>query len=162
MDTLQLYSSYTVLSIVASSVAIVFLSFSTGSTSRQLALIGELKTSVDRARKTCERARSAALWSAGGADQFVGMSNLLSFPPESHESKFVVEANRLIEALASVTADTGDLRVSALLRRVAEVRRIEAECHTLLAALDGNEEPDSIHAALGAHPAGRFQRLAIA
>jgi hypothetical protein len=63
MDALQLYTSYTVLTIVASSVAIVALSFWPGSTSKQIALIGELRTSVERARNTCEQARSVVSYS---------------------------------------------------------------------------------------------------
>ena len=65
MELLYLYMSYTVLTIVACSVAIVAFSFSTGSTSKQIALIGELRITVERARKSCEKAQSAALWSAG-------------------------------------------------------------------------------------------------
>jgi hypothetical protein len=159
MDDLQLYTSYTVLTIVASSVAIVALSFWPGSTSKQIALIGELRTSVERARNTCERARSVALFTAEGARQLVGMGKFSSFGPEQDENGSVDQANRLIQALAVATADGPDLRVSALRRRLAEVRRIEADGHALLSALDVGEEPIPIRAELKAHASARFQRL---
>jgi hypothetical protein len=159
MDALQLYMSYTVLTIVACSVAIIFLSFSSGSTSKQIELIGELRTVVERVRKTCEQARSAALWSADDAGRFVGMSNLLSFSPEPNENVFVEQANQFVQALTTIVADTGDLRVSALRRRIAEVKRIEGDCHALLAALEARKKPAAVHAEWEAHAEGRFQRL---
>ena len=159
MDALQLYTSYTVLTIVASSVAIVLLSFTTAPTSKQIALIGELRTTLERALQTCERARSAALLSAGGQSRFVGMSNLLSFAPEPHENSFVYEANRLIEALTSTSVATGDFRVSALRRRLSEVRRIEAEGLSLLSALEIEELTTLNQAAPPSHSTGRFQPL---
>jgi hypothetical protein len=152
MDLVQLYSSYTVLTILGSSVAIVALSFSTGSTSKQMALVSELGTSVERARKTCEQARSAALWSAGDAGRFVGMSKLLSFPPDAHQSAFVNQANQLTQALATAIADGGDLSVSALRRRIAEVKRIEADCNTLLSALETGKKPAAVNSEWDAHP----------
>jgi len=161
MDSLQLYTSYTVLTIVACSVAIVALSFSSWSTSKQIKLIVELKSSVERARSTCERARSVALWSAGDAGGFVGMGNLLSFPPESQENSFADQANQLIRSLAVVTADV-DLRASSLRRRIAEVRRIEADCHALMSLLEGGERAVPVSTEPVSRVSDRFQRLAAA
>lgn len=160
MDALQLYTSYAVLTIVVSSVAIVVLSFSTGSTSKQIALISELGTSVEQARNTCEHARSVARFTAKGAGRFVGMGNLSSFAPEPDEQGYVDQANQLIQALAVITADGRDLRVPALRRRLAEVKRIEASCHALLSAFGVCESPRAIHGDPEAHVDGRFQRLA--
>jgi hypothetical protein len=159
MDALQLYMSYTVLTILACSVAIVALSFSNGSTSRQIALIGELRTSVERARDTCEQARSAALWSAGGAGRFGGMTNLLSFPPDARGNAFVDQADQLTQALASAIAGGGDLRVSALRQRIAEFKRIEADGYALLAALETEKRPAAVNSEWDALPNGRFQRI---
>jgi len=94
MDFLQLFTSYTFLTLVGSSVVIVVLCFSTGSTTKQISFIGELRTSLERAHKTCERARSAALWSAGDVGRFMGFSRFLSFPSDPQENPFVDEANR--------------------------------------------------------------------
>ena len=161
MDALQLYTSYSVLTIVASSVAIVALSFWPGSTSKQIALISELRTSVERARNTCEHARSVALFTAGGAGQFVGMGNLSSFAPEPDENGSVDQANQLIQSLAVVAAD-GDLRVSSLRRRIAEVRRIEADSHALLSALEIGEGAVPIRSEPVGRAPERFQQLAAA
>lgn len=159
MDALQLYMSYTVLTILVCSVAIVALSFSTGSASKQIALIGELRTTVERARMTCEQTRSAALWSAGDEGRFVGMSNLLLFALDTHESAFVDQAGQLAQALASAIAEGGDLRVKTLRRRIAEVKRIEADCHALLATLESGRRSVAAHAEREPHLDGRFQRL---
>lgn len=159
MELLYLYMSYTVLTIAACSVAIVAFNFSTGSTSKQLALIGELRITVERARKSCEKAQSAALWTAGDSGRCVGMRNLVSFPPEPHENDFVEQANQIFQTLVFVTAATTDLRVSSLRRQIAEIRRVEADCHALLAALEVTKKPIPIEAILETHSAGRFQRL---
>lgn len=160
MDLLQLYTTYTVLTLVGSSLAIVGLSFATGSTSKQIKLIGELRTSVERTRRSCDLARSAAMRASGGAYCFRGIGSIVAFPTDTSAIHSIEDADRLIRALASATADTGDLRVCALRRRIAEVRRIEADCHALLSSLETGETPPAFCAERQAHPEGRFQQLA--
>lgn len=159
MDVLQLYTYYTVLTLVGLSLAIVGLSFATGSTSKQIKLIDELRTSVERTRRSCDLARSAAIRATGEAYSFQGMGSILAFPEGTSENHFVDNANQLIRALASATADTGDLQVTALRRRIAEVRRIEADCHALISAMEIGQRPSIIQPSFSEYPADRFQRL---
>jgi hypothetical protein len=159
MDVLQLYTNYTVLALVGSSLAIVCLSFAPGSTSRQIKLIGELRTSVERTRRSCDLARSAAIRATGEAFSFQGIGSILAFPADTPENHFVDQANQLIRALASATADTDDLQLSALRQRIAVVRRIEADCHALMSAMEIGQRLSMIQPSFSDYPADRLQRL---
>jgi hypothetical protein len=61
MDVLTLYGQFSLLTVAASLLAILALLITTGSTSQQVKRIREFRMSVQRASRTCMRARSTAL-----------------------------------------------------------------------------------------------------
>jgi hypothetical protein len=64
-----------------------------------------------------------------------GPDNVLSLPSTRTGARFVEEADRLIRTLATITKDTGDLRVSDLRRRLRDLKRVDNDCLQLLRAL---------------------------
>jgi hypothetical protein len=117
MDVLQLYTNYTVLALVGSSLAIVCLSFAPGSTSRQIKLIGELRTSVESTRRSCDLARSAAIRATGEAFSFQGIGSILAFPADTPENHFVDHANQLGSRLIDRQSQNMTVAASATAER---------------------------------------------
>lgn len=136
MDILNLYGQFSLVTVAASLLAILALRIKTGSTSRQVALIREFRTAVERASRNCIRARSTAL-----AREFEAQdSNLLLFTSERPLRFYVEESDRLIRTLASVTRDSRDMGVGRLRRCLKETQRIEKESGRLLWALEAGEK----------------------
>jgi|GEM_PF-5800566 len=136
MDLLSLYNQFSLLTVAASLLAILGLRISTGSTSQQIRLIREFRTTVEQANMNCLWARAKALELEYDVTWCHGPDNVLSLPSTRTGARFVEEADRLIRTLATITKDTGDLRVSDLRRRLRDLKRVDNDCLQLLKALE--------------------------
>jgi hypothetical protein len=132
MDLLNLYGHFSLLTIIASFLAILALRITTGSTSQQVKLVREFRTSVERASRNCMRARSTAL-----SREFDAQDNVVPLlKSERPQRIYVEESDRLIRTLASITRNSSDMRVGHLRRCLKETKRIEKESGRLLWALE--------------------------
>lgn len=136
MDLLSLYNQFSLLTVAASLLAILGLHITTGSTSKQIRLIREFRTTVERANMNCLAARAKALQLEYDVTWCHGPDNVLSLPSTRTGARFVEEAERLIRTLGTITKDTGDLRVSQLRRRLRDLKRVDRDCLRLLSALE--------------------------
>lgn len=133
---MNLFGHFSLLIIAASLLAILALRITTGSTSQQVKLIREFRTSVERASRNCMRARSTAL-----AHEFEARDiNVLLFTSDRPRRFYVEESDRLIRTLASVTRDSRDMGAGHLRRCLKETKRIEKESGRLLSALEAGEK----------------------
>jgi hypothetical protein len=140
MDRLQIYNDLSLLAFAGSLLAILGLRIRTGSQSQQAALIREFRTSLEQTSRNCMRARSAALtreYEAHDNGAFGRGVNVVPLASKRLVGRhYVEESERLIRALASLTSNNDDMRVSHLRRRLMELKRVQIECVRLLSALD--------------------------
>ena len=140
MDLLQAYNNLSLLVLAASLLAILGLRISTGSTAQQVELIKEFRTSLEQASRNCMRARSAAMareFEAHDNGAFGRGANVVPLASTQLVGRhYVEESERLIRALASLTRDGDDMRVSHLRRRLKELKRVQMESVRLLSALE--------------------------
>lgn len=140
MDLLQFYNHLSLLTFAGSLLAILGLRIMTGSPSQQVKLIQEFRTSLEQTSRNCMRARSAALareFEAHDDGAFGRGANILPFVSKRLIGRhYVEESERLIRALASITRDNDNTRVSHLRRRLKELKRVQLESVRLLSALE--------------------------
>lgn len=140
LDLLQHYNDLSLLTLAASMLSILGLRIVTGSTSQQVKQIREFRTSLKRASWYCMRARSTALSLEFDASEVANLDheqNVCSLFPTGHAGRhFVEDSERLIRTLATLTKDSGGMRVSCLRRRLNALERIEKESLRLLTALE--------------------------
>lgn len=87
--------------------------------------------SVERASRTCMRARSTAL-----AREFDDQDDDVLLSSSERPRFYVEESDRLIRTLASITRDSNDMRLGCLGRCNKETKRIEKESGRLLWELE--------------------------
>lgn len=140
MDLLQLYNNLSLLIVAASLLAILGLRISTGSTAQQVELIREFWTSLEQTSRNCMRARSAAMareFDAHDNGAFGRGANVVPLSSKRLVSRhYVEESERLIRALALLTRESDDMRVSQLRRRLKELKRVQMESLRLLSVLE--------------------------
>ena len=139
MDFLQLYNHLSLLTFAGSLLAILGLRILTGSPSQQIELIREFRASLEQTSRNCMRARSAALareFEAHDSGGFGRTGNVVPLTSKRLIGKhYVEESDRLIRSIATITKDSGDMRVSCLRRRLKELKRIEKQSIRLLCDL---------------------------
>ena len=140
MDLLQFYNHLSLLTFAGSLLAILGLLIVTGSTSQQVELIQEFRTSLEQTSRNCMRARSAALareFEAHDDGAFGRSANIVPLVSKRLIGRhYVEESDRLIRALASLSRDSDGMRVSHLRRRLKDLKRVEKESVRLLSALE--------------------------
>ena len=140
LDLLQIFNLLSLLTLAASLLAILGLRIATGSTSQQIELIREFRSSAERASRNCVRARSTALtgeFQSQRQGQQGHSANVVSLSASDQFCwHFVEESDRLIRTLADVTKDSGDMRVAKLRLRLNALKRVEKESFRLLIDLE--------------------------
>jgi hypothetical protein len=140
MDLLQFYNHLSLLTFAGSLLAILGLRIVTGSPSQQVELIQEFRTSLEQTSRNCMRARSAALareFEAQDDGAFGPRANIVPLVSKRLIGRhYVEESDRLIRALASLSRDSEDMRVSHLRRRLKDLKRVEKDSVRLLSALE--------------------------
>lgn len=135
MDLLSIYNQFSQFIVAASLLAVLGLRISTGSTSQQIRLVREFRTTAERANMNCLQARAKALELEYDVTWCHGPDNVLSLPSPRTGARFVEEADRLMRTLSNITKDTADMRVSHLKRRIRDLKRVDSDCQRLLNAL---------------------------
>lgn len=140
MDLLHLYDNLSLLILAASLLAILGLRISSGSSAQQVELIRKFRTSLEQTSRNCMRARSAALpreFAVHDNGAFGRGANVVPLASQRLVGRhYVEESDRLIRALASLSRDGDDMRVSHLRRRLKELKRVQVESVRLLSALE--------------------------
>lgn len=156
MDLPQLYNNLSLVFVAAALLAILGLRISTGTTAQQIELIRRFRSSLEHTTRNCMLARSAALarefdvHDQGGCERDTNVVLLASNRPILRH--YVEESDRLIRALASLSRDSDNMRLSQLRRRLKELKRVQLESARILSALatDMNysttEAPEQYHA----------------
>ncbi|MCX7287230.1 MAG: hypothetical protein NTW20_06635 [Rhodobacterales bacterium] len=128
---IQIFNLLSLLTLVASLLAILGLRIATGSTSQQIDLIRVIRSSAERASRNCVRARSTALigeFQSQRQGQPGHSAKVVSLSASDHSCRhFVEESDRLIRTLADVAKDSGDMRVAKLRLRLNALKRVEKE-----------------------------------
>jgi hypothetical protein len=128
------------LTLVGSLLSMLMLRLLTGSTTSQVDLIGEYRTSVERATRNCLNARAVAL----------SLESNVSSNPRTRKTGDVVsihdpsllirptveEADQLVRKLAALPKRCGEMRVSQLRRNLRTLKQVERESVKLVAKLE--------------------------
>ncbi|MDZ4066943.1 MAG: hypothetical protein U1E06_08825 [Tabrizicola sp.] len=139
-EALQILNHLYFLTLVGSLLSMLTLRIVTGSTSTQIDLIGEYRTSVERATRNCLNARSLALsLESNGAQtlRLVRSGNVVSIrDPSLLIRPSVEQADQLIRTLAALPKRCGEMEVSQLRRNLRTLKRVEREIVQLIAKLE--------------------------
>lgn len=139
-EALQILNHLYFLTLVGSLLSMLTLRIVTGSTSTQIDLIGEYRTSVERATRNCLNARSLALsLESNGAQtlRLVRSGNVVSIrDPSLLIRPSVEQADQLIRTLSALPKRCGEMEVSQLRRNLRTLKRVEREIVQLIAKLE--------------------------
>lgn len=128
------------LTLVGSLLSMLALRLLTGSATSQIDLVGEYRTSVERATRNCLNARAVAL----------SLENDVSSKPQMRKTGDVVsirdpsllirptveEADQLMRTLAALPKRCGEMRVSQLRRNLRTLKKVERESVKLITKLE--------------------------
>ncbi|RYG93482.1 MAG: hypothetical protein EON58_18225 [Alphaproteobacteria bacterium] len=139
-EALKILNHLYFLTLVGSLLSMLTLRILTGSTSTQIDLIGEYRTSVERTTRNCLNARSLALsLESNGAQtlRLVRSGNVVSIrDPSLLIRPTVEEADQLMRTLTTLPKRCGEMRVSHLRRNLRTLKRVEHESAKLLVKLE--------------------------
>lgn len=128
------------LTLVGSLFSMLTLRLLTGTTASQVDLIGEYRTSVERATRNCLNARAFALSlesNVTGKPQMREVGNVVSIrDPSLLIRPTVEEADQLIRKLAALPKRCGELRSSQLRRNLRTLKQVERESVKLISKLE--------------------------
>lgn len=128
------------LTLVGSLLSMLTLRLLTGSTRSQIELIGEYRTSVERATRNCLNARAVALSLESNVTekpQMPDTGNVVSIrDPSLLIRPTVEEADQLIRKLGALPKRCGEMRVSQLRRNLRTLQQVERESVKLVAKLE--------------------------
>jgi hypothetical protein len=128
------------LTLVGSLLSMLMLRLLTGSTTSQVDLIGEYRTSVERATRNCLNARAVALSlesNVSGRPQKSQIGSVVSIrDPSLLIRPTVEEADQLVRKLAALPKRCGEMRVSQLRRNLRTLKQVERESVKLVAKLE--------------------------
>ena len=140
LEALQILNNLYLLTAIGSFLSILTLRIVTGSPSQQIDLIGEYRTSADRASRNCLNARAVALSLESNANNKRKASQLSKVVP-IHDPSLLIrptveEADQLMRTLAALPKRCGEMRASQLRRNLRKVKQVEQESVKLLAKLE--------------------------
>ena len=140
LEALQILNNLYLLTAIGSFLSILTLRIVTGSSSQQINLIGEYRTSADRASRNCLNARAVALSLESNANNKRKTSQL-SKVVSIHDPSLLIrptveEADQLMRTLAALPKRCGEMRASQLRRNLRKVKQVEQESVKLLAKLE--------------------------
>jgi hypothetical protein len=128
------------LTLVGSLLSMLTLRLLTGSTTSQIDLIGEYRTSVERATRNCLNARAVALSLESNVSRKTQKSQFGSVvsirDPSLLIRPTVEEADQLMRKLAALPKRCGEMRVSQLRRNLRTLKQVERESVKLVAKLE--------------------------
>ena len=112
----------------------------TGSTTSQIDLVGEYRTSVERATRNCLNARAVALSlesNVASRPQTRKTGDVASIHDPSLLIRPTVEkADQLVRKLAALPKRCGEMRASQLRRNLRKLKQVERESVKLVAKLE--------------------------
>lgn len=131
MDVLQVYNHLSLLTFAGSLLAVLGLRIVTGSPSQQIELIQKFRTSLEQTSRNCMLARSVALAREFEALEQSGFGRSVNVVPLASRRligrHYVEDCDRLIRTLATITQESGDMRVLRLRRCLRDLKRVEKE-----------------------------------
>jgi hypothetical protein len=126
--------------LVGSLLSMLTLRLLKGSTTSQIDLIGEYRTSVERATRNCLNARAVALSlesNVSGKSQMRVTGSVVSIhDPSLLIRPTVEEADQLIRKLSALPKRCGKMRASQLRRNLRTLKQVERESVKLIAKLE--------------------------
>lgn len=128
------------LTLVGSLLSLLMLRLLTGSTTSQIDLISEYRTSVERATRNCLNARAVALSlesSVSGKPQICETASVVSiYDPSLLIRPTVEEADQLMRKLSALPKRCGEMRDAQLRRNLRTLKQVERESAKLVAKLE--------------------------
>jgi hypothetical protein len=139
-EALQIVNHLCFLTLVGSLLSMLTLHTVTGSSSQQINLVSEYRSSSDRAARNCLNARALALSlesSFHNRPTASWIGNVVSIHyPSLLIRPAVEEADQLMRKLSALPKQCGEMRVSQLRRNLRTLKQVDRESVKLLAKLD--------------------------
>lgn len=139
-EALQILNHIYLLTLIGSLLSILTLRIVTGSSSQQINLISEYRTSVERAARNCLNARAVALSLESNVAKAPKKSQISSTgsirDPSLLIRPTVEDADQLMRTLSALPKRCGDMSVFQLRRSLRKLKQVERESVKLLAKLE--------------------------
>jgi hypothetical protein len=139
-EALQIVNHLYFLTLVGSLLSMLTLRIFTGSSSQQINLVSEYRSSSERAARNCLNARAVALSLESSLHSRPAASmtrNVVSIrDPSLLIRPTVEEADQLMRTLSALPKRCGEMRVSQLRRNLRTLKQVERESVKLLARLE--------------------------
>lgn len=140
LEALHILNHLYFLTLVGSLLSVLTLRVLTGSTTQQINLSAEYRTTAERAAKNCLSARAVALSlesSIARRPQLSQTGNMVLIHDRSLLIRPTVEeADQLMRTFSALPKRCGDMRVSQLRRNLRKLKHVERESVKLLAKLE--------------------------
>ena len=139
-EALQILNHLYLLTLIGSLLSFLTLRMVTRSSSQQINLISEYRTSAERAARNCLNARAVALTLESNATM-TQKTSLISYTVSIRDPSLLIrptvdEADLLMRTLSALPKRCDDMRASQLRRSLRELKQVERDSVKLLAKFE--------------------------